>query len=214
MTTARTDRELLFAWRAGDRRAGNELIVRHTPYLLRFLRNKVPEQAIEDLLQQILEGCVEGLDAFREEAAFRTYLVQIARFKIASFYRGKQRRAKVFDQDVYDRSIEDMGAGPSTLLAASEEQRLVLQALRRLGMDEQIVLEQYYFEGMTAAELGEVVGVGEPTMRGRIKRAKRHLKALIEELGGDTPAARRALLNLGAWVAEVRALLASTPARG
>ena len=60
-----TDRQLLEAWRGGDKKAGKRLFERHYDALTRFFRNKVGPEA-PDLVQQTFLGCLERIDRFRE----------------------------------------------------------------------------------------------------------------------------------------------------
>src|SRR5262245_4038675 len=72
-----TDDELLAAWRAGDRRAGEQLFDRHFKALTRFFRNKVTE-GMDDLIQQTVLGLLEGKHEFRGEGSFRSFVFGVA----------------------------------------------------------------------------------------------------------------------------------------
>ena len=57
------ERELLAAWRAGDRQAGSRLIAARSRETTRFFRNKVyDEDAVPDLVSQTFLRCVSALD--------------------------------------------------------------------------------------------------------------------------------------------------------
>ena len=91
----RADIELLEAWKEGDASAGRELFARHFDSVFRFFRNKV-DGAAEDLTQQTFMGCLRGRDKFRGESSFRTYLFTIARKRLYTFLRDRQRKRAVF----------------------------------------------------------------------------------------------------------------------
>jgi len=172
-----SDDELLEAWRGGDRRAAAELIHRYSDDLLRFFRAKVGGDA-EDLIQQTLLGC---LHATRDRAAvtsFRAYLCGVARHRLIDHIRRTLQAAS----DPLEFSLADVGNSPSVELARGEEQRILLDALRRIPLDLQIILELYYWERMSASELSSVLEVPEGTIRSRIRRAKMLLKHQIEAL--------------------------------
>lgn len=178
------DRELVLAWKAGDRTAGTTLIRRHLPSLHRFFSNKVGAQSeVEELVQRTFTACAEGIGRFRNEAGFRTWMFAIARNVLRLSIRARQRIEVDFD----DMSLADLGAGPSTALAAAREQKLLLQALRRIPIESQTLLELYYWENLSAAKLGAVFEVAEGTIRGRIRAAKLDLRAALDTLakGGE-----------------------------
>ncbi len=168
------DAELLEAWAGGDKAAGERLFERHFEAVARFFRNKLAaDVAHEDLIQQTFLGCVEARDRFRGEASFRSFLFAIAHRQLAKHWRSRSRDRLDF-QTV---SIFDLDASPSAALAQNQEQQRLLLALRRIPIDSQVALELHYWESMTAAEIGEVLGIPLGTAKTRLRRAKQLLEA-------------------------------------
>lgn len=193
--TAGSDLELLEAWRAGDRESGGALFDRHLGSVSRFFKNKV-DGNIEDLVQETFLACVEGRDRFEGRSSFRTYLFGVARNLLLAHYRKKRR-----DFDPLETSVCDLGGGVSSLFAKSEQQRLLLRALRSLPVDQQVALELYYWEHMQGPALAEVLQISPHTVRSRLSRARSALRIKIDELA-DHPAMSESTL------AEVDALAA------
>src|SRR5687767_9859628 len=108
---AATDVELLEAWRGGDKPAGVELFERHFDAIYRFFRSKV-DDAAEDLTQQTFLGCVRGKQVFRGDASFRTYLYTIARNRLYTHIRDRQRRDAVVE--IGEQSVADLGLASPT----------------------------------------------------------------------------------------------------
>jgi hypothetical protein len=65
----KADAELLEAWGAGDKAAGEALFDRHFEAIYRFFQNKVGPGVIDDLVQQTFLGCVEAPDRFRGDSS-------------------------------------------------------------------------------------------------------------------------------------------------
>jgi RNA polymerase sigma-70 factor (ECF subfamily) len=84
-------------------------------------------------------------------------------------------------------SLADAGATPSELAVRNEEARLLQRALARLPVDQQIVLEMFYWEGLRGADIATVLGVSPHTVRSRISRAQQAIRAEIGRLA-DSPA--------------------------
>jgi RNA polymerase sigma-70 factor (ECF subfamily) len=76
-------------------------------------------------------------------------------------------------------SLLDLGVSPSTAFAKDEEQRLVLEGLRRLPVDQQILLELFYWQDLKGPELAKVLDVAEATVRTRLFRARQQLREII-----------------------------------
>lgn len=202
------DIELLEKWRAGDRRAGSELFERHFDSICRFFANKMGRE-VDDLVQRTFAACVEGKERFRGQSSFRTYLFGVAHNVLRSHLRKRKRESDRFDLGV--SSVHDLGLSPTVLIAQKREQTLTLQALRRIPLDHQIVLELYYWEDMTAGELGEVLEIPEGTARGRIRRAKQLLEEQLRRLAESDAELESTLSGLETWARGLRARVVSPP---
>lgn len=164
-----TDFELLDAWRDGDARAGNALFERHFESVCRFFRSKLGDE-VEDAVQRTFLACVESRDRFRGSSSFKTYLFAIARRKLGDHLR-KEARCRISPMSTME-SLGPWFPSPSTLVREDEELRRLLEALRRLPIDQQIAVELFYWEGLAAPELAEVLDVPEGTVRSRLRRAR------------------------------------------
>ena len=178
---ARSDEELLEAWRGGDNESGTELFRRHFNACRRFFCNKVPEADVEDLLQKTFAGLVESRDSFRREASVRTFLFSIARRKLMRHLRDFARRGSKHEPDMGVSSVVMLGVTPGTALQNAQEQEEVRLALQRIPVHLQTVLELSYWEEIPHAELAEILDIEPATVRTRLFRAR---KALARELEG------------------------------
>lgn len=197
----RDDFELLEAWRAGDEAAGNELFDRHFGSVYRFFSSKTPDTA-DDLVQHTFLACVEGRDRFRGDAAFRAYLFGVAR---RVFYRHLEHRARDRNIDYEVSSLHDLDPSPSELTARRNEEKLVLAALRRLPVDQQVALELYYVQGLRGPEVAEALDIPEATVRSRIRRALDRMRVLVAELTDEPGLIRSTLSTLAQWSSALEA---------
>ena len=195
------DAELLAAWRAGQREAGDVLVRRHISELRGFFRLRVPHGA-EDLVQRTLLACTEAKGRI-ESASFRGFLFGVARRQLLKFL-DEQRRA-VADEGLYFQPGTRPASvvTPSGVLALRQEHWMLLQALARLDDDQQIALALYYVQGLSTREIGEACDVPASTVTSRLHRAR---GALREALSRDAPASamRDAVLaDLDRWMASL-----------
>lgn len=199
------DDTLLTAWRAGDRAAGETLLARHFDVVCRFFYNKVGDEA-PDLIQQTFLGMCEGRERFRGESEFRGYLLGTARNVLLAHFRGKRRQADRFDP--LEHSVAELALSYTSVVARKREEEILLQALRSLPLELQVVFELYHLEGMTAAELARLHGISEPGMYGRLRKARLLTIAACEKLA-ETPALRQSTVDrLDDWARELRGRLA------
>ena len=197
-----TDRDLVEAWRAGDKKAGDQLLQRHHVSLRKFFINKVPDADRGELIQNTLLGCLTGIKNFRGKSSFRTFLFTVARNKLYDYYRKKERAPAL--EELPDTSVAAISTGPFSLVARRREHRLLRLALRNVPMDDQIVLELYYWEDLSANDIAQILDSAEPAIRSRVRRAKARLKEQIKALAGSPEEARSTLDDLERWAADVR----------
>ncbi|MBV1858753.1 MAG: sigma-70 family RNA polymerase sigma factor [Nannocystaceae bacterium] len=196
-----SDEELLESWKTGDRRAGNALFQRHFEPVRRFFVNKT-DGDVAELVQNTFVRCLDAAQRFEGRSSFRTFLFAIAHNLLREHYRARVRDRR--NEDLGAFSIEDLGAGPSTLLQAKREQQVLLRALRKIPMKDQVILELYYWEKLTAGQIGEVMEVPEDTARSRIRSGKARLKQAIAEVGEEPGVVESTAGDLDGWAAKVR----------
>jgi RNA polymerase sigma factor for flagellar operon FliA len=74
----------------------------------------------------------------------------------------------------FGESLPDRSAGPVATFEVEEMRQILAQAVNRLGDREKIVLTLYYYEGLTLAEIGHVLGVTESRV------CQIHTKAVLQ----------------------------------
>jgi RNA polymerase sigma factor (sigma-70 family) len=197
-----TDNELAEAWRGGDRAAAEALIERHYDAIARFFTTKAGEHA-EDLTQRAFLVCARSVERFRGDGSFRAFLFGIARNVLYEHIRGRIRDRKN-EPDFNESSIADLNPGVLTLASRRADQRLLVQALQRIPLELQLLLELYYWEELGLAELAEVLGVPEGTVKSRLFRARRLLREAMSKLPSSPDELRSASAELADWVAGVK----------
>jgi RNA polymerase sigma-70 factor (ECF subfamily) len=196
-----TDFELLEAWRNGSDEAGEQLFDRYFNQMYRFFGNKVTD-GLDDLVQQTMLAMRTSRDTFREQSSFRTYVFGTARNILYKYFEHRNRDAKRFDYETM--SVADLGESPSRIIAARADQKLLALALRRIPLDYQVALELYFWEDMTGPQLGEALGLKEPAVRSRLRRAIEMLRKVIAELAASPEETQSVSLDLDKWASSLR----------
>ncbi|MCA9710663.1 MAG: sigma-70 family RNA polymerase sigma factor [Myxococcales bacterium] len=197
-----SDADLLYAWRAGDTVAGQQLFKRYYAGVARFFANKLQE-APGDLVQETFMGCVEGRDRIREGGSFRSYLFGVAYRVLTSHLRRKYNAP----DDLGSSTVRDFDPGPSTLMHRSEEAHLLLQALRSLPVQLQVLIELRYWEQMNSAEISHVLGIPANTVRGRLRQGRIMLEEALETMAAAPELVHNTLSDLEGWAQQVREAL-------
>ena len=205
------DATLLRRWRDGSRTSGEALFERHYEGVRRFFANKVADNP-GDLVQRTFMAALEKIDQLRDARSFRAFLFGVARYELLHYFRRKSRLEQPFDAT--EHSAFDLDPSPSGVLAEREEQRLLLEALRRIPLELQIVLELSYWEELTSAEIAQIAGLPVGTVKSRIRRAREQMEAALAELADSPAQLASTMANLSRWAEQIRAGISDRPEPG
>lgn len=194
------DAVLLGAWKRGDPASGAELFRRYYASVLRFYRGKVGPLG-PDLVQRCFLRCLEVRSRIRDESGFRCFLFGVARNVLLEHYRSVRADARI---DFTEQTVEDLVPTPTSELDRGERSQQLLLALRRIPVEQQIVIELYYWEELNAREIAEIYEIPEPTVRTRLRRAKLRLEQELQALGSSPAVALDTTTNLDAWARRLR----------
>jgi RNA polymerase sigma-70 factor (ECF subfamily) len=136
----------------------------------------------EEVLQDTFEYAFRKLGHFdANKSSFKTWLYQIA----ISRCRNKRRRkwlptfslSLLASQEITDSATPT----PDEVLALDSQQKMVWQALAGLSpkLRETAVLR--YYEGLSYAEVGTILGIPAKTAESRMRLAHKALRQLLEE---------------------------------
>jgi RNA polymerase sigma-70 factor (ECF subfamily) len=161
------DEKLAHLARAGDKAAFDILCDRYLPVVYNRLRAKLPPEAVEDVTQQVFIGAVKGIKRYRERSSFRTWILSIARHKIADYYRSRNRQPEAVP-------LDDGNGGEtnnSERRDAWEEQMLVRIILERLPDQYQEILLLRFAEGMRFKKIAGTLDISLEAAKSRYRRA-------------------------------------------
>ena len=200
-----TDPELLEAWRTGDEVAGSELLRRHFDGLFRFFRARFDE-GVADLVQRTLLAAVEARDRL-PSTGFRAYLFGIAHKQMLMHWRKASYRRET--AALVGDPPGSTGGSPSKVVARTQEQRLLVSALRRLPLEMQVLLQLHYWDSLGLAEIAHALGIPVGTVKSRLFRARELVKESIATIAAGPTTTQSTLASFESWVRSLRPALSS-----
>jgi RNA polymerase sigma-70 factor (ECF subfamily) len=174
----RSDEELMADWIGGDERAFDQIFERYAPLLLRVMRRQLhrPEEA-RDLVQQTFLQLHRSRHDFQRGARLRPWLLTIAvNLKREHFRRVRRRPEAALDLD----GRGDPAEGPRGA-QQSDAARDLETALGRISPEQREVIELHWLEGLSFAEIAELVGAGLSAVKVRAHRGYLALRQVLEE---------------------------------
>jgi RNA polymerase sigma-70 factor (ECF subfamily) len=197
------DSELLRQWRDGDTAAGEVLFDRYYDLVAKFFRSRVSGD-FADLVQETFVASVESRDRLHEGCSFRAYIFSVAHNVLCRHLRSKYRSDEVIDFD--EVSVEDLAPGPFSQISRRGEQQLLLRALRRIPLNDQLLLELRYWEQLKTEDIAHAMGLPHGTVRSRLATARRRLDAAMAALAGSAKLLESTLADFDAWIEQCRDL--------
>ena len=197
------DVELLEQWRQGDLAAGEILFERYYDPVARFFRSRVSGD-IADLVQETFVACVEGRDRLQEGASFRPYIFSVANNVLCQHLRSKYRGDDLVDFD--EVSVEDLAPGPISQITRRREQHILLAALRRIPINDQLLLELRYWEQIKTEDIARGMGLAHGTVRSRLAHARKRLEEAMAALAGSSELLESTMANFEEWARQCREL--------
>lgn len=172
-----SDSALIAAWRGGDEQAAAELVERHARALARFLAGAgAPEAELEDLVQETFIRAFRGVDRFRGQCRFRTWLLAIGGNVLKDFGRRSARR-KVMP---LDDGVRDIAGDPHEHAEARETQRLIAAGVRQLPRLQREVFLLRAQQGLEYEEIATALATTPGAARVHYHHAVRRLKEIVE----------------------------------
>ncbi len=186
--TKRSAEELIEAARSGQPGALEKLLRSQQARILRFSSKMCghPEDA-EDVLQETLLAMARSVGDFRGASSISTWLYTIAR----SFCTKKRRKSKfaprteesVESSVAHDvRQLRDPAVGPEQHVQHRQTAKALEQAIASLDPSQREVLLLRDMEGLSAAEVAEVLKIGVPAVKSRLHRARAAVRAHLSPL--------------------------------
>ena len=164
---------------AEDKDAFGELYERYLPKIYNYIFYRTGNtQDAEDLTAKVFFRAMSHIGNYVDKGVpFQAWLYRIAHNLVANWHRDQGRRKIIALDDYVAHSLKS--DAPDRLSEELEEQRQLMEAVRRLPEDRQQLLLLKFIEQMSNAEIGEIMGRTEGAIKSLYHRT---LLALREEL--------------------------------
>ena len=173
---APTDLDLIAAWRNGDEPAAAELVRRHTRALGRFLSTLgAPDADLDDFVQEAFVRAFRGLDKFRGQCQFRTWLFTIG----SNVVKDAGRRAKRGRTVPLDEEFRAQGGDPHEHAVASEIAAQLARGLAELPHMQREVFLLRAQQGLEYSEIAAALDTSEGAARVHYHHAVKRLRESI-----------------------------------
>lgn len=174
----------------GDVEAFAAIVQAHRSLIAADLSRRLPAQDVQEVAQDVFVRAFRSLPSYRGEAPLRIWLLRIARHAAMDFWRRKYRRRDQAFSDLDDSALRRVETARQECLAAqtadedarNRAREWLEAALRRLSPDDRAVIVLVELEECSMEDAARRLGCGLSAVKVRAFRARRRLKAVLEDL--------------------------------
>lgn len=184
------DQNLIRASLSGDRRAFETLYHKYQSQIYGTLAQRLSDRdTIDDLMQDTFFRAYRSLHTFKGQAAFSTWLTQIALNVYRSHLRSQQVRQnwvhQTEDPEIVHNVIRDLipDALPDQIVEKRERIQLVHQSIQNLPERYRKAMWLRYVMDWSYEEITQALRVPLGTVKTWLCRARRQLKSEFRKLG-------------------------------
>src|ERR671910_1798034 len=165
------DNELVTRTLAGDVRSYEELVRRYERLVGRVVYSYARREiSVEDLVQETFLRAYDRLETFNPDYRFKTWLLAIANNLGVDTLR-RRREIVEFNPETHASVVR----GPEAEALDADRSRGVQEAIATLPEAYGVPLVLRYSEGMSYAEIAEVLDITVPAVKSRLFRARKML---------------------------------------
>jgi RNA polymerase sigma-70 factor (ECF subfamily) len=187
-----TDEQLVRVAQAGDNRAFDELVRRYQNKVYRLsykiLRH---EDDAAEALQDAFLSAYRGLRNFKVESTFSTWLYRIATNASLMKYRKRRdnhvslEQSQAPSEDAEPLQLPDWSAQPAEELLTAETREVMEEGIQRLPEELRTVFVLRDIEGLSNAEVAEILELSVAAVKSRLHRARIALRERLNRYFAD-----------------------------
>ncbi len=190
-----SDENLVALAQEGDRKAFEELVLRHQEraYSLALHMCMGDTEEAQDLTQEAFLRAFKNIKNFRGDSSFYTWFFRIV---VNTCLDGRRKRLKWENLFAFRRQksqdeeeTDELEVQPDTApgrdpMAVLSEKRLtrdIKRALKELPPRQRMALQLKVIEGMSLREIAEIMGAAEGTVKSHLFRATHKLQEVLKD---------------------------------
>ncbi len=171
----------------GDVEAFARLVRAHSGLVYRLATRILGADDAQDASQEVWIRVWRNIGKFRGESAFSTWLYKITTNTCLSTRRKEQAREmrEYGDEVPYMPAAPNIENDPETAALAGERREELFRALERVRTEHRAALVLRHMEGLSYAEVAQILDVPDGTAKGWVSRGRAALLVALSRNSGE-----------------------------
>jgi len=145
-----------------------------------ILSNVSNTEDVKDIFQETMLAIWQGLKSFNRNSSFKTWIIGIAKYKVADFYRKSYKNSSL--QTIYNENIANIHESNDYISDVVNRVDLG-NSMESLPKKDRELLFLVFSAQLTYKEIEKITGIPEGTIKSRIYYLKDKLRPLLKERG-------------------------------
>jgi RNA polymerase sigma-70 factor (ECF subfamily) len=183
---AAEDRDLVIRASEGDIGAFTKLVRDNSSLVYRVALRMLGSENAQDASQEVWVRVWRNIKSFRGESAFTTWLYRITVNTCLSIRQKEARREEreLGDEVPYLPEPSGGDADPEAAALSAERREEIQAALQHVRAEHRAALVLRHMEGLSYAEIAEVLDVPDGTAKGWVSRGRAAMLVVLAEKDG------------------------------
>lgn len=144
----------------------------YSPKILRFLKNRLPENEVEEILNDVFFEAIDNIATLRKKDNLQAWIYKIAHNKIVDFYRKKKIKSFLMSQVPYLDILAKEISQPEFILEKNQLRDKIEAAMRKISEKYQQILRLHYEEQMPIKKIALVLSLSPKATESLLYRAR------------------------------------------
>lgn len=189
---AEADLKIVQDFQNGNEAVFDELVIKYKDRIFNMcLRMLSDYEEANDTAQEVFVKAYRGLNRFRSDAAFKTWLYRIAintcKNKLRSLRFKFKKKTVTIDKPKDDEDnnyveLKDETMSPELAYEQKETEEQVQKAISALPLEQKKIVVLSDIDGLSYEEIIGITGLKLGTIKSKLFRARAKLKSLLKEL--------------------------------
>lgn len=185
-----SDSEIIAQVLEGNVDAFEELLTRHSSYILGIVKRRLPFEQVEETAHEVFIRAYRSLSSFKGKSDFRRWLSSIAVKTCYDFWRKHYKNRELSLSSLTQNHQEwlDQVSSSQSIQALSEHAKkkeaweLLDCLLEKLSAEDRMVLELVYLEELSEKDTAELLGWSLANVKIRAFRSRQKLKIMLARM--------------------------------